>query len=82
MTGWANLLSWIVGAAANVAVMAFQIGFLANLFHPLFEVKAWQIWLFMEALLFLNLLLNVFGTRALPMIDTAEFWWSVDSQYL
>ena len=78
MAGWSNMLSWIVGAAANVAVMSFQVGFLATLFNPSYEVKNWHIFLIMECLLFFNLLMNAFGTRLLPKIDAAEFWWYVN----
>lgn len=79
VTGWANLFSWLVGSSANVAVMAFQIVFLANLFNPTYESKAWHIFLIMECILIFNGLLNVFGTRLLPKIDTAQFWWYVHS---
>ncbi|EXJ88765.1 hypothetical protein A1O3_01829 [Capronia epimyces CBS 606.96] len=76
------MLSWIVGAAANVAVMAFQVVFLANLFNPSYESKDWHIWLIMEGILIINCLMNVFGTRLLPMIDAAEFWWFLGSFFI
>ncbi|EXJ83498.1 hypothetical protein A1O1_07121 [Capronia coronata CBS 617.96] len=82
MTGWSNMLSWIVGASANVAVMTFQIVFLANLFHPSYESKSWHVFLIMEALLILNCLMNVFGTRILPLVDTAGFWWFLASFFV
>jgi choline transport protein len=79
MTGWANLISWLVGSAANVAVMANQMVFLANLYNPSFEAKTWQIWLIMEGCLVMNGLLNAFGTRLLPKIDTVQFYWFLGS---
>ncbi|KAF2500802.1 amino acid transporter [Lophium mytilinum] len=79
MTGWANLISWLVGSAANVAVMANQMVFLANLYNPSYEAKTWQIWLIMEGCLIMNGLLNAFGTRLLPKIDTVQFYWFIGS---
>lgn len=82
LTGWANLFSWLCGSAANVAVMAFQIVFLANLFNPTYESKSWHIFLIMEGILLFNMLLNVFGTRLLPKIDHAQFWWFLGSFFI
>lgn len=75
MCGWSNLLSWVIGASANVAVMAFQVVFLAQLFNPSYVSKDWHIFLIMEGILLVNVVINIFGTRMLPMIDTAGFWW-------
>ena len=82
MCGWSNMLAWIVGASANVAVMTFQVVFLANLYNPSYESKPWHIFLIMEALLILNCLMNVFATRLLPLIDRIEFWWYISAPVL
>ncbi|KAK4944581.1 hypothetical protein LTR10_016015 [Elasticomyces elasticus] len=76
------MLAWIVGASANVAVMTFQVVFLANLYNPSYESKPWHIFLIMEALLILNCLMNVFATRLLPLVDKIEFWWFLGSFFI
>jgi choline transport protein len=70
------MAGWIIRKCCS---HGFQITFLANLFHPSYEVKPYQTFLIMECILLLNGLLNAVGTRMLPKIDTAQFWWFLGS---
>jgi amino acid transporter len=48
-----------------------------SIWNDAYEMQRWQAFLAMMLFLVISLVLNVFGVRALPMLDTIGLYWSV-----
>ncbi|KAI1499700.1 amino acid transporter [Biscogniauxia marginata] len=70
ITGWTWLVgNWTITLSVNFG-FASLVAASISLFHPEFEVKAWQLLLIFYALCILTFFIVAFGNKILPTVDT------------
>ncbi|TXT15586.1 hypothetical protein VHUM_00089 [Vanrija humicola] len=75
--GWMSASGWTALTATNSFLSAQFVTGLVALWHPTFEVEAWQTLLIYLAFLGGAYLLNTFCVRALPFMDNFAGFWSM-----
>ena len=77
VTGWINLSGWVALVATNSVIESQFILYIARLEHPSYEPQRWHQFLIYIAVTIIALLINVFGSKLLPLINQFALAWSM-----
>ncbi|KAK8107569.1 amino acid/polyamine transporter I [Apiospora kogelbergensis] len=77
VTGWINVSGWVALTATGGLLGSTFILNIISMMNPDYEEKAWHQFLIYIAFTLIALVINAFGTRLLPLITKAAFFWSV-----
>ncbi|KAK8039004.1 amino acid/polyamine transporter I [Apiospora rasikravindrae] len=77
VTGWINVSGWVALTATGGLLGSTLILNIISLMNANYEEKPWHQFLIYIAFTLISLAINAFGTRLLPMITKAAFFWSV-----
>ncbi|KAJ4179588.1 hypothetical protein NW755_012313 [Fusarium falciforme] len=77
ITGWINTTGWIaLTATAGLLGSQLMTGIIA-FYKPSYEPEKWHQFLLYTGYIVVAVIINVFGTRALPLLNKAAFIWSL-----
>ncbi|KAK8094316.1 amino acid/polyamine transporter I [Apiospora hydei] len=77
VTGWINVSGWVALTATGGLLGSTLILNIISLMNANYEEKPWHQFLIYIAFTLISLVINAFGTRLLPLITKAAFFWSV-----
>ncbi|KAJ2896712.1 Choline transport protein [Zalerion maritima] len=77
VTGWINVAAWVCLTATGGLLGSTLVVSIISLMHPEYESRAWHQFLIFIGFNLVALVINVFGTRLLPMFTKAAFLWSL-----
>lgn len=77
VTGWINVSGWVALSATGGLLGSQLIIGIISLFNENYEPQRWQQFLIYIGYTVVALLINVFMTRLLPLINQAAFYWSI-----
>lgn len=77
ITGWINVCGWVALSATGGLLGSTFILNIVSLMHPDYESEPWHQFLIYIAFAVIALAINTFGTRLLPLVTKAAFFWSV-----
>lgn len=72
--GWMSTLSWLASLASSVFVVTTLIEVLIDIRDPSFAFPNWQYTLIMLAVLIVTVILNTWGAKVLPMLETVSLF--------
>ncbi|KAJ9656043.1 hypothetical protein H2198_005203 [Neophaeococcomyces mojaviensis] len=77
VTGWINLSGWVALVATNGVIESQLILYITQLLHPNYEPQRWHQFLIYIAVTMIAFLINAFGSRLLPHINSFALAWSI-----
>lgn len=77
VTGWINVSGWVALSATGGLLGSQLIIGVISLFNENYEPQRWQQFLIYIGYTVVALLINIFMTRLLPLINQAAFYWSI-----